>query len=234
MQRDHVRGLDHLVPGRIERTQALNALVGGEHHLHAEGTRDVGHTLADHAFADYAELLAVQVVDRMVEEAELRRLLPLAIDHVLAIADQAAAEPDRNGVRPRARLELRQQVAVDVVLRCHRFGSDVRGTALPQCSKAQARRGMRRADWSSSLGGERSTRWASPARTMRRAIPTPRPILRLPQREPAPPLPEKPPPRPRAPYQATGENPPDPCPTPRAGEERAYGGTMKTGLGLCG
>jgi hypothetical protein len=66
--------------------------VRGEQDAHAQGLADLGDALAERAFAENAERRAGQIVDRVGEEAELRGLLPAAVDDVLPVTDNAAAK----------------------------------------------------------------------------------------------------------------------------------------------
>ena len=74
--------------GVYKRPEALDALVRRVQGAHAERLTEARHRLPDRAFADDAERGAVEVPDRVSEEAELAGLLPLARDDVLAVADQ--------------------------------------------------------------------------------------------------------------------------------------------------
>ena len=101
MKRDHVRGFEKFFQ-RQERVCGpvfvADVIVLQEHRLHAETVlADRGHGLADGALADDAEAAAMEVVDGMVEKAELRRFLPFAPDHVLAVADDGPPKGQDQG-----------------------------------------------------------------------------------------------------------------------------------------
>jgi hypothetical protein len=66
--------------------------VGREQRAHAEALAEPGHRLADGALADDAERGAGEVTDRVREKAELPGLPPVAVDHVLPVADNATAQ----------------------------------------------------------------------------------------------------------------------------------------------
>jgi hypothetical protein len=66
--------------------------VRGEHDLHPEGARQIGHALPQYAFADDAQLLTEKIADRVIEEAELPGVLPAPGDDILAIGDDIALQ----------------------------------------------------------------------------------------------------------------------------------------------
>ena len=74
--------------------------------------RELGDALAEHALADDAEPRAAQVADRMVEEAELPRLLPAPGQHRLAIGHDVAAQ--REDQRERVLGHRVDRIAADV------------------------------------------------------------------------------------------------------------------------
>ncbi|SCM76550.1 hypothetical protein KL86PLE_40356 [uncultured Pleomorphomonas sp.] len=94
---DDIGRLQHLVPRGIERTEAGLALMGGEHGLHAEDAGDLGDPLPEKALTDDAETSATEIVDRMVEEAELAGFLPFTLKYVGAERDDGAAEGEHQG-----------------------------------------------------------------------------------------------------------------------------------------
>ena len=93
------------VSGCIERSQPLDALMGGVKGPHAEGLADAGDRLADAALAHDAERRIGEVAHAVAVKAELAGFLPHAIDDVLTIADDLPPERQdqregllRNGV----------------------------------------------------------------------------------------------------------------------------------------
>ena len=73
-------------------------------HLHAERLGALADRLAERAIADDAERRAGDVADRMGQEAELARLVPHPVPHVLDVSQQIAAErEDQRDARARAR-----------------------------------------------------------------------------------------------------------------------------------
>ena len=81
MQGDDVARLQHLVPRRVEGAEPAAALVRREHDAHAQCPGDIGHRLTQHALADDAQTAAAQILDGIIEEAELPALLPSAAAH---------------------------------------------------------------------------------------------------------------------------------------------------------
>src|SRR5512147_1436919 len=99
MQGDDVAGLEDLVPGRVERPKSAPPLVRGEHRPHAERPADFRDPLAENALADDAEVAAVQIPDRKVEEAELPALPPTAAPHRVAVGQEIASQREDQGER---------------------------------------------------------------------------------------------------------------------------------------
>ena len=99
VQRDHVALGQHLIERGEYHPRRLGRCVIGEQHPHAEAAGDIRRSLAEHAFADDAEGRAVQITDRVVEEAELIDLLPAALFHIFAVCDEVA--PQRRDQRER-------------------------------------------------------------------------------------------------------------------------------------
>ncbi len=92
MQGDDVRALQDLVESRLAGLQLGCAATTGGEHRHAEGLGDLAHRLAKRAMADDAERRAAEIRDGVIEIAELRRLLPAALDDRLAIGQDRAAQ----------------------------------------------------------------------------------------------------------------------------------------------
>ena len=66
-----------------------------EQHAHAEGFGQPGHRAAQLAVAEQAEGLAMQLDDRVVEQAELRRLLPAAGAYIRLVVGQAGGQGEQ-------------------------------------------------------------------------------------------------------------------------------------------
>ena len=71
MQADRIGLGQHIGKRRVARTHRCRPLALGAQHAHAEGFGQPGDTVAQRAAADQAERGAVQVADRVVEQAEL-------------------------------------------------------------------------------------------------------------------------------------------------------------------
>ena len=59
----------------------------------------MGGGLTQHAFAKNAQRAAVQILDRVIEKAKLLLFLPAAIEYVIAVGDQVAAQGKNQGER---------------------------------------------------------------------------------------------------------------------------------------
>ena len=63
----------------------------GKQHVHAEATGDTCRSLPEGTLADDAYGCAVEIANRVVEEAELIDLLPPAILNIPAVSEQVAS-----------------------------------------------------------------------------------------------------------------------------------------------
>ena len=71
----------------------------GEKGHHVECPCDVSQALPEHAFTDDPEPRAGEIVDRVIEETELARLLPPAGDHIVAEGDDVATKSENQRER---------------------------------------------------------------------------------------------------------------------------------------
>ncbi len=85
----------HLLEIGVAGARRRHALVLGAQHAHAEGTGEAGDAAAQAAAADDAERGAVEVADRVVEQAELVRLLPAPGLHRGTPGDQVARQREQ-------------------------------------------------------------------------------------------------------------------------------------------
>ena len=92
MQADDVGFGKHT--GRVDKIHArgFGRRMVGKQDLHAQGARNLRRGLAEHAFAEYPQGAAVQVLYRMVKETELLCFLPAPVQHIVAVGDQVAPQ----------------------------------------------------------------------------------------------------------------------------------------------
>ncbi|PKN32336.1 MAG: hypothetical protein CVU63_19320, partial [Deltaproteobacteria bacterium HGW-Deltaproteobacteria-20] len=82
---------------RVARANDRRPLVLGAQHAHAESLGQPRHAVAQRAAADQAECRAVQVADRVIEQAELLGTLPAAGQQGFAPGDEVAREGEQQG-----------------------------------------------------------------------------------------------------------------------------------------
>ncbi|MPM85977.1 hypothetical protein SDC9_133060 [bioreactor metagenome] len=96
MQRDDIGFAQYAVKRRVAGTNGAGSLAFGEQHAHAEGRGQPGDAAAEASLADDAERRAVEVADRMSEQAELLGTLPSPFGERLAIGEQVARQGEHH------------------------------------------------------------------------------------------------------------------------------------------
>ena len=91
VQGNHVALRQYLSKRGEYDTGCLWRSMVGKQHVHAEATGDTCRCLAEGTLADEAYGCAVEIANRVVEEAELIDLLPPAILDIAAVSEQVAS-----------------------------------------------------------------------------------------------------------------------------------------------
>src|SRR5262249_30936752 len=92
VQRDDVAFPEHRLERRELNARRPRRRMVRKQNLHAEATRYGRRRLPQRALADDAERRPVEIADRMIEEAELRGLLPPPTVYILPIGNKVAPQ----------------------------------------------------------------------------------------------------------------------------------------------